>query len=244
MAMSPIRVEVGPMYSSKTTTLIAEIERHQQAERVNGRDFLVFNHASDTRFGRNILATHSKIKVEAYAVADSAELLAFVCTYSNGAITLKSEFQHLKEIFIDEAQFFDLDLSIVVEYLDRHLGVDVHLAGLDTDFRGETFGPMGDLMAIAHQVDKHTAICKFKTNGEICGHPATKTQRLVNGQPANYHDPIILVGAEEAYTARCDQHHQVPNKDLKNKLGNFFTTLTPEGQRQSETRGKHKDDKD
>lgn len=202
------------MNSSKTSFLMAEIERHQQAERLNGRDYLVFNHASDTRYGHNVLANHNGIKIEANFVKNSAELLKYICDYSpdDDRFILKDEFRDLREIFIDEAQFFDMGLAAVVEYLDHQLQIDVRLAGLDTDFRGQVFGPMGQLMAIADEVNKHTAICKKKLDGKICGQAATKTQRLVNGAPANFNDPIILVGAEESYTARCDQHHEVPGK--------------------------------
>ncbi len=106
---------------------------------------------------------------------------------------------------IDEAQFFDGQIvSIAQQLADK--GVRVIVAGLDTDFRGEPFGCMPVLMAQAEQVDKLQAICM------ICGEPATRTQRLVNGQPANYHDPVVIVGASELYEARCRTHHEVPGK--------------------------------
>ena len=91
---------------------------------------------------------------------------------------------------------------IVQTLADR--GVRVIVAGLDTDFRGEPFGPMPVLMAKAEQVDKLQAICM------VCGEPASRTQRLVNGKPARYHDPVEIVGAAELYEARCRMHHQVP----------------------------------
>jgi thymidine kinase len=80
----------------------------------------------------------------------------------------------------------------------------VILAGLDLDFRGEPFGPMPFLMSIAEEVTKLRAICV------VCGESACRTQRLVDGHPANYNDPIIMVGAQESYEARCRQHHVVP----------------------------------
>jgi thymidine kinase len=83
-------------------------------------------------------------------------------------------------------------------------GRRVILAGLDMDFRGEPFGPMPLLMAQAEQVDKLQAICM------VCGAPASRTQRLIDGRPANYDDPVIMVGASEVYEARCRQHHDVP----------------------------------
>lgn len=211
--MSPIRIETGPMFSSKSTTLVALVERLEIADKVNGVDFLVFNHASDTRYGVNRLSTHSQFQVEAIAVHDAMELLFTVAEVANGQLRHKEQYQHLETILIDEAQFFDDLLPAVVDVLRRQLRIEnIYIAGLDTDFRGETFGPMGDLMALADHVEKHTAICKKQVNGKTCGQPATKTQRLVNGQPANYHDPIILVGAEDSYTARCEEHHEVPDK--------------------------------
>jgi thymidine kinase len=80
----------------------------------------------------------------------------------------------------------------------------VIVAGLDTDFRGEPFGPMPTLMAQAEYVDKLHAICM------VCGEPATRTQRIVNGNPAHYDEPVVIVGASEMYEARCRQHHEVP----------------------------------
>jgi thymidine kinase len=106
-------------------------------------------------------------------------------------------------VAIDEAQFFDAGLVEVVDNLAMR-GVRVILAGLDLDFRGEPFGPMPKLLAQAEDVTKLHAICV------ICGEEASRTQRLVNGQPARYDDPIILVGAAEAYEARCREHHTVP----------------------------------
>ena len=78
------------------------------------------------------------------------------------------------------------------------------MAGLDLDFRGEPFGSMPVLLASAEQVDKLQAICM------VCGEPASRTQRLVDGKPANYNDPVVIVGASEMYEARCRQHHEVP----------------------------------
>jgi thymidine kinase len=108
-------------------------------------------------------------------------------------------------VAIDEAQFFDDEIVTVAEQLADN-GVRVIIAGLDLDFRGEPFGPMPALMCRADQVQKLHAICM------VCGEEATRTQRLVNGKPANYDDPIILVGASESYEARCRTHHSVPGK--------------------------------
>ena len=104
---------------------------------------------------------------------------------------------------VDEAQFFDATIDAIVQQLaDR--GVRVLIAGLDTDFRGTPFGPMPILMAQAERVDKLHAICM------ICGEAASRTQRLINGEPAKYDDPVVVVAASELYEARCRRHHEVP----------------------------------
>ena len=104
---------------------------------------------------------------------------------------------------IDEAQFFDPEVVQVAQQLATR-GIRVLVAGLDTDFRGEPFGPMPVLMSMAEHVDKLHAICM------VCGDEASRTQRLVNGKPARYDDPVVIVGASEMYEARCRVHHEVP----------------------------------
>jgi thymidine kinase len=106
---------------------------------------------------------------------------------------------------VDEAQFFGWELSDMCNELAQR-GLRVILAGLDMDFRGEPFGPMPLLMAEAEEVTKLQAICV------VCGAPASRTQRLIDGRPAAYDDPVILVGGSESYEARCRHCHQVPGK--------------------------------
>ena len=106
-------------------------------------------------------------------------------------------------VAIDEAQFFDFEIVQITQQL-ANKGLRVIVAGLDTDFRSEPFGPMPNLMAKAERVDKLHAICM------VCGEPASRTQRLVDGQPAHYNDPVVIVGASELYEARCREHHEVP----------------------------------
>jgi len=106
-------------------------------------------------------------------------------------------------VAIDEAQFFDENIINVVDELAER-GLRVIVAGLDLNFKGEPFGCMPVLMARAERVDKLQAICM------VCGEPASRTQRLVNGKPARYDDPVIIVGAAELYEARCRTHHEVP----------------------------------
>ena len=109
-------------------------------------------------------------------------------------------------VAIDEAQFLDPEIVTVATALAAR-GRRVILAGTDTDFRGEPFGSMGDLMAVAEMVDKLQAICV------VCGDPACRNQRLIDGKPARYDSPTIMVGGRESYEARCRHCHSVPRKD-------------------------------
>jgi thymidine kinase len=186
------RIEVisGGMFSGKSEELIRRVRRAQIArQRVQ-----VFKPVLDDRHGIQQIASHNGARVEAIPVTRSAEIL-----------------QHLREgvtvVAIDEAQFLDAGLPAVAQALaDR--GIRVILAGLDMDFRGEPFGSMPRLLALAESVDKLQAICT------VCGAPAHRTQRLVDGRPAHYDDPVILIGAREVYEARCREHHVVPGKTL------------------------------
>lgn len=111
-------------------------------------------------------------------------------------------------IAVDEVQFFDQEIVEVLSSL-ADKGYRVIAAGLDMDFRGEPFGVVPNIMAIAESVTKLQAVCS------VCGSPASRTQRLIDGKPASYDDPVILVGASESYEARCRHHHEVPGKSKK-----------------------------
>jgi len=109
-------------------------------------------------------------------------------------------------VAIDEAQFLPaaiVDLATALASSGRR----VILAGTDTDFRGEPFGPMPQLLAVAELVDKLHAICV------VCGNPASRNQRLIGGRPARYDSPTIMVGGDESYEARCRSCHSVPRRD-------------------------------
>ncbi len=182
------RIEVicGGMFSGKTEELIRRVRRARIAQ-LNAQ---VFKPAIDTRYGVERVTSHNGRDYEAVACASSADILA---TWQRETTV----------VAIDEAQFFDGGLLEVVENLAAQ-DVRVILAGLDMDFRGEPFAPIPTLICRAEEVTKLHAICV------ICGEEASRTQRLVNGEPARYDDPVILVGAAESYEARCRQHHCVP----------------------------------
>lgn len=181
-----IEVICGSMFSGKTDELIRRLRRAVIAR----QKVQVFKPAIDVRYAVEKVTSHAGADFAAIPVQKAGEL--FVKMDADTTV-----------IGIDEAQFFDDDILEVTRQLaDR--GVRVIVAGLDQDFRGEPFGPMPALMSKAEQVDKVRAICM------VCGEPASRTQRLVNGKPARYDDPVVIVGASEMYEARCRQHHEVP----------------------------------
>ncbi|HVM71736.1 MAG TPA: thymidine kinase [Anaerolineales bacterium] len=181
-----VEVICGSMFSGKTDELIRRLRRATIArQRVQ-----VFKPAIDMRYALEKVTSHAGSDFDAIPIAKAADIRARLDPDAT-------------VVAIDEAQFFDDEIIQVVEELaDRKLRVLV--AGLDTDFRGEPFGPMPVLMARAERVDKLQAICM------VCGEPACRTQRLVNGKPARYDDPVVIVGAAEMYEARCRLHHEVP----------------------------------
>ncbi len=181
-----VEVITGPMFSGKTEELIRRLRRAVIAR----QKVQVFKPRLDQRYSARHVVSHNGDQFHALPVAGARELEA-----------------HLEPdttvVGIDEAQFFDADLLPLVQRL-AHRGVRVILAGLDMDFRGEPFGIMPQLLAQADRVDKLTAICM------VCGREATRSQRLIDGQPAHYNDPIVVVGAAEMYEPRCRVHHEVP----------------------------------
>ena len=187
-----IEVICGSMFSGKSEELIRRVRRVQIAR----KKVEIFKPIIDNRYHTQFIYSHNGSKVEATCIANSREIL-------------KQIKENINVIAIDEAQFFDEEIIEICQLL-ADKGMRVIVAGLDQDFRAEPFGPMPDLLSIAEYVDKLHAICM------VCGRPATRTQRLVNGKPADYHDPTILIGARESYEARCRQCHQVTNK-RKNK---------------------------
>ncbi|HHY78996.1 MAG TPA: thymidine kinase [Thermoanaerobacter sp.] len=181
-----IEVIVGPMFSGKSEELIRRIKRAQIAK----QKVQVFKPAIDDRYSIDKVVSHNGTNINAISVVKASEIIELLE-------------EDTEVIAIDEIQFFDHSIVDVVREI-ADLGKRVICAGLDMDFRGEPFGPTPDIMAIAESVDKLTAICVK------CGNPATRTQRLINGKPAKYDDPIILVGAHETYEARCRKCHEVP----------------------------------
>jgi len=181
-----VEVITGSMFSGKTDELIRRLRR----ARIARQEVQVFKPSLDTRYAVGKVMSHAGSEFEATPVERAAMITALL--HSQATV-----------VAIDEAQFLDDGLVAVVEGLAQR-GLRVIVAGLDLDFRGEPFGPMPRLMAQAEQVDKLHAICM------VCGEPASRTQRLINGHPARYDDPVVVVGASELYEARCRRHHEVP----------------------------------
>ncbi len=178
----------GSMFSGKTEELIRRVKRAQIAK----QKVQVFKPSLDTRYTAEKVTSHNGVHLEATLVQEANDILLLVE-------------DDTEVVAVDEAQFFDWTIADVCNAL-ADKGIRVIVAGLDMDFRGEPFGPVPLLMAEAEKIDKLQAICV------VCGAPASRTQRLINGQPASYDDPVIMVGASEVYEARCRHCHQVPGK--------------------------------
>ena len=181
-----LEVITGSMFCGKTDELIRRLRRATIAR----QKVQVFKPSIDIRYAIEKVKSHAGGEFDALPIKYAREILEQLQPFTT-------------VVAIDEAQFFDQEIIPIVQNLADQ-GIRVIVAGLDTDFRGEPFGPMPELMAKAEVVDKLHAICM------VCGEPASRTQRLVNNQPDNYVDPVVIVGASEMYEARCRQHHQVP----------------------------------
>jgi thymidine kinase len=185
-----VEVIIGPMYSGKSEELIRRIRRTKIAK----QKVQVFKPEIDTRYHKDDVVSHCGAKEEAVPVKDSAEILELLD-------------MDTQVVAIDEVQFFDKGIiNVITDLADNNKRVIC--AGLDMDFKGVPFGPIPALLAVAEFVDKIQAICV------VCGNPATRTQRLINGRPARYDDPIVLIGALESYEARCRKCHIIPKEGV------------------------------
>lgn len=183
----------GCMFSGKTERLIGECNTRTT---YGGQKVQVFYPARDTRSNEGTITANSEASFPAQKVGSAREILKLVR-------------EDTDVVVIDEAQFFDGGLVGVCQELMKDR--EVFVAGLPTDFRGEPFGEVPGILAIATDMMPLKAICT------VCGEDAVRTQRLIDGEPAHYDDPIILIGGkEEGYEARCLLHHVVaPPRGLK-----------------------------
>lgn len=177
--LGTIVVVTGSMFAGKSEELIRRARRALYAK----RNVQVFKPEIDKRYDTTMVVSHMGVRHEATPVATVEELRAAIDP-------------HCDVVLIEEAQFFDATLVALVQDM-ADSGMDVIVAGLDQDFRRRPFGPMPQLMAMADEVVKLRAICMK------CGALASHTYRMIEGKPAHKDDPIILIGATEAYEARC-----------------------------------------
>ncbi len=180
-----IEIITGPMYCGKSEELIRRLRRVSIAEQKSR----VFKPSLDNRYTKENVVSHNGASMEAVPVDHPEELQERLP-------------ENIDVVGIDEIQFFPEEIIDICENLANN-DVRVITAGLDRDFRGEPFGPVPELIARAEYVEKLHAICVE------CGEPASRTQRLIDGEPASYDDPVIMVGAEEVYEARCRSCHEV-----------------------------------
>lgn len=183
-----LEVICGCMFAGKTEELIRRINRIKYAK----KSVIVFKPAIDNRYDQKQVVSHSNQRIDSIPIDKANEVFNYLKTLPYA-------------VAFDEAQFFDEELIDIVERL-ANSGVRVIVAGLDQDFRGEPFGIMPTLMAKAEYITKLQGICM------VCGSPATRTQRIIDGHPADYDDPTILVSAKEKYESRCRHCHQVPRR--------------------------------
>ena len=183
-----IEVICGPMFAGKTEELLRRVKRLEYAK----KNIVVFKPLMDNRFSDNEVVSHNNNRTKSVNISYARQIFDYIDTKT-------------QVVAIDEIQFLDEEAIGICEHL-ASLGIRVIVSGLDKDFRGEPFSFMPKLLALAEYVTKLTAICV------VCGVPATRTQRIVNGKPAKYNDPIVLIGAEESYEARCRSCHKVYRK--------------------------------
>lgn len=182
-----VEVITGVMFSGKSEELLRRVRRSLFA----GRNVQLFKSFLDDRYaGQYKISSHDGRSIDAEPVTSSQQVRDLTRPDTD-------------VVAIDEAQFLDGDICRVVNELADH-GIRVIVVGTDMDFRGEPFGPMGSLLAQADEISKLNAICIQ------CGAPATRNQRLINGEPAPAMGPTIQVGGAESYEARCRDCHEVP----------------------------------
>ena len=190
--MSDYKLEliVGPMFAGKTEELIRKARRATYAK----KKVSLFKPTIDDRYAVDYIVSHNKNKISALNAKNISEIETYV---QNNDVDV---------IAIDEIQFFEGDVVNTLQKLAND-GYHIICSGLNTDFRDEPFSFIPQLMSVADEVNVISAICV------ICGEDATKSQRLINGNPAKYNDDVFMLGEKESYEARCRKHH-VCKKDV------------------------------
>ncbi|KYH13007.1 thymidine kinase [Staphylococcus kloosii] len=179
----------GSMFSGKSEELIRRLRRGLYAK----QKVVVFKPAIDDRYHKDKIVSHNGNAIEAFNISTASEIL-------------RHDLTDVGIIGIDEVQFFEDEVVKIAEHLASQ-GHRVITAGLDMDFRGRPFRPIPELLSVSEIVTKLQAVCA------VCGASSSRTQRLIDGNPAKIDDPIILVGANESYEPRCRAHHVVAPSD-------------------------------
>ncbi len=198
-----LEVITGPMFSGKSEELIRRVRRAVIA----GQKVQVFKPALDHRRGVNYVSTFDNIKIDATPLDYSEEILTNIK-------------EGVSVIGIDELHFFDDTIIEVIDELCSR-GLRVIVTCLNLDFRAEPFPfrdskrTVAEVVLRADQIDKISSICTYNIDGKICGKQAVFSQRIINGKPAPYDAPTILIGAEESYSVRCRDHYFIPGKVTK-----------------------------
>lgn len=193
-----LEIILGPMFSGKTEELLKKLEWYQYS----GEPALLVKVSLDRRYSDTEVVTHSGLKKTAQVIEP---------TYDS-FIKLEKEFDKVKIIGIDEFEFFEDSDKLVTEIVGLSNEKIVILAALNYNFRGEPWPIVEKIKSYVDHYTSKEAVCTYKDpfTGEICGNLATRTQRLINGNPAHRDSPTILVGGKEMYEARCKRHHIVP----------------------------------
>ena len=186
----------GPMSCGKTEELLRRIRRCIIAK----KKIKVFSPEIDTREGGDYIKSRNGLTLDAIKVKQAAQIMTYVKPDD-------------EIIAIDELQFFDKNIVKVVTCLMKE-GKRVIGTGLELDFKAEPFGCMPELMCLATKVDKLTAVC-MKCG---CDH-GTRTQRLINGEPADKSSPLIMIGGDESYEARCIKCYELPDREKDKTKG-------------------------
>lgn len=181
----------GSMFSGKSEELIRRLRRGVYAK----QKVIVFKPTIDDRYHKEKIVSHNGNAIEAINITEAKEIE-------------QHDLSDVDIIGIDEIQFFDRTVVDIAQNLAKK-GYRVITAGLDMDFKGEPFDPVPEMLAVSEHITKLQAVCA------VCGASSSRTQRLIDGRPAKYDDPIIMVGANESYEPRCRAHHVILPSDEK-----------------------------
>lgn len=198
IAKGRLEIICGSMFSGKTEELMRRLRRAEYAK----QHVLTIKHVIDNRKNHSCIVSHDGKERLASAIENAPEGIASIISLADSAVHV---------VGIDEVQFFPPEIVEVILRLVQN-GKRVIASGLDLDFRGEPFGIMPNLLSLADDIMKLKAICVS------CGKEAHHTQRIINGKPAAYDDPIILVGASESYEARCRDCFTIDKPLLKKSV--------------------------